>query len=128
MEKTYEFAYCLLGATWGPHEGNNGGFIIQYGVKKFGFGEITFVIEKDGTLTCDTESCSREFAQLALNELLKRAKLRDNMDDREPLVKEVYKHGGRGDWLDDENFKDRSVVMAPEILKKVEEDTNPKKE
>jgi len=108
MEKTYEFSYCVLGATWNPHENNNGGFIIQYSIKNFGFGEISFVIEKDGSLTCDTETSSREFAQIVLSELLKRATLRDNIKDKEPLVKETYKHGERGKELYLEELDDKS--------------------
>ena len=111
-----EFAYCVLGSCWGPWErkdkdgkliGNNGGFIIQYGAKNFGFGEITFIIEKDGTLTCDTETGPRAMAERCLIEMSKRARLRDDWEDsaaykdREPVVKSDNKHGERNKIWDE---------------------------
>ena len=107
-----EFLYCVLGATWSAHEGNNGGFIVQYGVKDFGFGEVAFVIEKDGTLTCDSEICGREFVDRVLQELSKRARLRDNIPGQDRLIDEGGKHGKR-----DEIFEETTpgaIVTPPD--------------
>jgi len=93
-----EFKYCALTSTWGPHEGNNGGFMISWGIKNFGFGTTTFVIKKDGTLECDSEACSREFVDKVLTELTKRATLRDEdlPDAKAPIHED--KHGD-DDWF-----------------------------
>lgn len=119
-----EYSYCVLGATWGPHKGNNGGFIIQYGIKNFGFGEVTFVIEKDGSLTCDTETCPRAFVERCLMELLKRAKLRDPFEDQAevgPIIKSDNKHGRREEEIE-EIFKeqDAKIAMASQCYKRDE--------
>jgi len=89
--KDMEFRYCTLSECWGPHEGNNGGFMVSWGVENFGFGTTTFYIKKDGTLGCDNECCSREFVDRVLTELAKRATLADG-PDKEALVEETN-HG-----------------------------------
>jgi len=87
------FKYCILECCWGPHEGNNGGFIIRWGIENFGFGTTTFAIEKDGSLKCDSETCSREFVDRVLIELAKRANLvHDTIPDHKALIEE-NEHG-----------------------------------
>lgn len=61
--------YCKLGDIWGPWKrgksGNQGGFTIEWGVEKVGYGEITFVI-KDGKTICDTECMGPAFVKAVL--------------------------------------------------------------
>jgi hypothetical protein len=68
-----KFVKCVLASTWGKGGDYNGGFLIQYDIKDFGFGEVTFAIRKDGTLECDLETCGREFAARVLQEMMLRA-------------------------------------------------------
>lgn len=58
-----------------PEYNHNGGFVIEWGVPGFGFGEITFV-NRNGELTVDTEHMSKEFVAAALAKLLETAKLK----------------------------------------------------
>lgn len=48
-----------LKQVWGEYENNKGGFTIGWYSEDIGFGELTFVIENDGTLRCDNE-CMRD--------------------------------------------------------------------
>ena len=63
--KNPEFTYTKLSGPWGPHSGNDGGFIIQWGCKGVGFGELAFY-KKDGKIYCDTEMESKKFIRRAI--------------------------------------------------------------
>lgn len=49
--------------AWGPHEGNDGGFTLIWSCKDMGFGELSFVRMKDGTVRCDNECMGIEFVK-----------------------------------------------------------------
>lgn len=63
-----EFVYTELQA-WSKHEGNDGGFLIQWGAKGIGFGEIAFVKEGD-KIKCYTECMSKEFVKKTVLQFL----------------------------------------------------------
>jgi hypothetical protein len=88
--KDMVFKYCVLSSCWGPHKNNNGGFMVSWGIENFGFGTTTFFINKDGTLGCDNECCSREFVDRVLTELTKRATFKDGPNEE---VIEEANHG-----------------------------------
>jgi hypothetical protein len=91
--KDMVFDHCILESTWGPHENNNGGFLVRWGIHNFGFGTTTFFINKDGTLGCDSECCGREFVDRVLTELTKRATLRDTKLPNSQALVEENRHG-----------------------------------
>lgn len=64
--KNPKFIYVNL-KTWIKHEGNNGGFVLQWAAKRIGFGEISFIIGTDGKYYVDTEALSKEFCNKVLN-------------------------------------------------------------
>lgn len=86
-----ELIYCNLMSTWGPHTGNDGGFKIGYAAKGYGFGTLTFIINKDGSLTCDNEREDRETVKYILNCLVDRDKFIDGEEKDE--LKYNEKHG-----------------------------------
>ena len=49
--------------------------LFQWGVKEFGFGEISFHYNKDGELECDNECMSKEFIKAILCDFVDRSKL-----------------------------------------------------
>lgn len=53
-----------------------GGFILDWGVEGIGFGQITFY-EKNGKLTCDTETMGRSFVKAALLHFLENSVVYD---------------------------------------------------
>jgi len=67
--KKYEFTHTSISSAWGPWDRNDGGFIISWGCKNVGFGELTFSI-KNGETHCDSETMSREFIKQALEHLV----------------------------------------------------------
>lgn len=78
--KKYDFSYCDLTSAWGPHDGNNGGFVLSWGVKGFGFGQLTFCIKggkvdslgtySGGKTQCDSETLSKDFVKQALDKFI----------------------------------------------------------
>ena len=103
-----ELSYCVLDATWPEHNGNLGGFRVAYGAKGFGFGNITFVINKDGSLTCDNERENRETVKYILSCLVDRAEFRDSREhqkeEKEVVKKDKIKHGnGNRKWWEEED-------------------------
>lgn len=65
-----EFVYVKMGEIWGPWKrkgglGNDGGFILRWGAKGVGFGELTFSF-KAGKMVCSTECMGQKFVQAAL--------------------------------------------------------------
>jgi hypothetical protein len=80
--KLHGWAYVKLEHTWSKADGrkypkgwkNNGGFVIRYGIKGFGFGEIIFRRRLNGTIFCDSEMMSREFVNAALKEIVRQSK------------------------------------------------------
>ena len=47
-------------------DGNNGGFVVTWGAKGVGFGEITFIVDKKDKLHCHSECMGRNFVRKAL--------------------------------------------------------------
>ena len=86
-------AYCHLTSTWGPHDGNDGGFVVSYGAKGFGFGNVSFVIKKDGSLVCDSEREDRETVKYILNCLVDRAEFKDSRKGEAEPVANDSSHG-----------------------------------
>lgn len=151
MEKELEFTYCLLGEIWGPWKpskmwkfkrwllrtvfrkktrdctGNRGGFTVTWGIKQFGFGELTVVIKNDGTLLMDPEMSSGgvRFAQEVLKELVRRSFIRSIADDGPeilpPKVQEQYQHGTRNDDIAER--RDTPLVWTPETLQKINQES-----
>ncbi len=68
--KEYEFVYCRP-QFFGPHKGNNGGVIIQWGCKGVGFGEVALYLDKDNTLKLDTECMNDKFIEALFQALRK---------------------------------------------------------
>ena len=68
-----ECTCCVLGNVFNyVHEGERRmGFSISYGIKNFGFGEVSFCVE-NGVLVCDSETMPKEFVEFILKQLLKR--------------------------------------------------------
>lgn len=72
-----KFVYVKLDRVWGPWKrrgftGNNGSFVLTWGADKVGFGELTFCIENDGRVVCDTECMGGEkWARAVMAEFLK---------------------------------------------------------
>jgi hypothetical protein len=64
-----KFVYVNLREIWGPWKrgklGNKGGFALEWGADKIGFGEIQFCL-KGGRLVCDTECMGKAFVEKAL--------------------------------------------------------------
>lgn len=67
MEK--EVVYAELGGTWDKHEGNDGGFIIRWGIANCGFGEFAFY-KKGDKVFCDTECMSKETVKKVMMKFL----------------------------------------------------------
>jgi len=67
--KKYEFTYSEITSVWGPWEKNEGGFIVSWGCKNIGFGELTFFI-RDGVSHCDSETMSKDFIKQTLEHLV----------------------------------------------------------
>jgi hypothetical protein len=63
---------------FGPNEHNKGGFIVRWGTKSAGFGEMSVWVKKDGTLRCDNEGMSRKFLKEVLALLVDNCNLDDN--------------------------------------------------
>ncbi len=70
-----------------PESNHNGGFVVGWGVKGFGFGEITFRRKgakkntehgdlEGGKSVCDSEGMSKEFVKAALLKLVETAEFR----------------------------------------------------
>jgi hypothetical protein len=74
-----KFVYVKLDRAWGPWKrrggaGNNGGFVLAWGVEKVGFGELTVCVDLEGRLVCDTECMGGEkWAKAVMTEFLKSA-------------------------------------------------------
>jgi hypothetical protein len=56
-------------------EPERGGFAIQWEGAKYGFGELTFWVDKDGKFVIDDEASSREFIAAVLMALLEKSVL-----------------------------------------------------
>ena len=74
--KNYNFTYVGLGDTWDKHEGNDGGFVIEWSCENIGFGTLTF-IKKDGQVICDTETMNKEFCKQALEEFFMKVEIKN---------------------------------------------------
>lgn len=83
-----KFTHLKL-STWSKHERNNGGFLLEWGAKAKGFGEISLVIQKDGKIKCDSEYMGRDFVLAALKELIRKAKF--EFDDAEKAARKKGK-------------------------------------
>lgn len=66
--KNPKFVYVTM-QCWDKHQGNDGGFVLQWGVEHLGFGEIAFY-KKGSVIKCDTETMGKEFVQKALEHFL----------------------------------------------------------
>lgn len=64
----YEFTYIDVKPVG---EWSQPGFIIEWGVKKVGFGQLTFYTQ-EGQLNIDSECMSKEFAMRAFKELIEK--------------------------------------------------------
>jgi len=62
-------------------KGNNGGFEISWGIQRYGMGQLTFIKNKDGTVTCDNEIMSEEFCRIVLEQFLKKTIFRHDVSD-----------------------------------------------
>jgi hypothetical protein len=60
---------------------NYGGFVIRWGTKSAGFGEISIAKDKDGILRCDNERMSREFVKSVLACLVDSCKFYDEEEN-----------------------------------------------
>lgn len=52
-------------------EGISNGFIINWGCRYIGFGQLTFWVDKDNRMHTDTEGMSEKFVTAVFRELLK---------------------------------------------------------
>lgn len=66
MTTKYEFEWVELDGAWDAHEGNQGGFQLNFGCKGFGFGTLTFFRDHEGKLKCDNERLDLNFIEQAL--------------------------------------------------------------
>ena len=65
------FLYVDTGKFWSPHEGNGGGFTLNWRAKDIGFGEIAFYVDKESNkVICDTECMGDDFVRKALEHWL----------------------------------------------------------
>ncbi len=66
----YDFVEVVMECCWGaiPGHHNQGGFVVRWGARGIGFGELSFSI-KDGVVHCDNECMSRRFCRGALRRL-----------------------------------------------------------
>jgi len=73
-----DFVEIRIGATWvrwrKGKQGNDGGFVLCWGAKGVGFGEVTFSKDKDNKLHVQSECMGREFVKKALAALVDSAK------------------------------------------------------
>lgn len=74
--ETLEFVYVKLDCIRGPWKKkgvlqDKGAFVMTWGCKGIGFGELAFCIEKDGTVSCQTETMRGDFIQAAMAHWLK---------------------------------------------------------
>lgn len=67
---------AIAGFTGKPKYDMPTGFILEWGAKGMGFGELTFVQKLDGKIECETECMGREFVEQAIAALLKKVKMR----------------------------------------------------
>lgn len=70
--KTYEFQYINLDVFGSNHKHHDGGFIIRWGCKGIGFGEATFVNDKERGLIVETECMGKEFLEALMKEFVSR--------------------------------------------------------
>ncbi len=59
-----------LVSAWGPWDRNEGGILIEWSTVSAGFGELSIVRNKDGTVKIDSESMSRDFVKSVLAKLV----------------------------------------------------------
>jgi hypothetical protein len=68
------FAEIRLESAWKKwrkgENGNNGGFMIRWGVQGIGFGEITIYLNRRGNLACRGEGMGKSFVKKALAALI----------------------------------------------------------
>jgi len=62
--------------SWGPHERNDGGFLVKWSKPHVGFGELSFFI-KDGKLHCNTECMGRKFVKQVLKKVAETVELNE---------------------------------------------------
>lgn len=74
--KNPQFKYVEL-ETWTKHQGNDGGFILQWAVEHLGFGEIAFY-KKGSKIICDTECMSREFVEKTIKAFLDKVEFKND--------------------------------------------------
>jgi len=60
--KNPKFSYVKLGECWSKHQGNDGGFTLNWGVEHLGFGQLAFY-KKGSNIYCDSEHMSKDFIQ-----------------------------------------------------------------
>lgn len=92
-----EFLHCEIGIIWGEGQGhsrNTGGFMIHYGIKNFGFGNLTFRVDSEThALICDNELMSREFIDRCFHEIQKRTFLEDPIENEpNPIINDGSRH------------------------------------
>ena len=74
-ENKYDFDYIELHTFEENNKTHNGGFIINWGCKGIGFGEATFLNDKERGLIVETECMGREFLEALMKEFVKRTKI-----------------------------------------------------
>jgi len=67
-KKNPQFKYVEL-EVWDKHTGNDGGFILNWGVEHLGFGQIAFY-KKGSKIICDTECMGKEFVEKTIKHFL----------------------------------------------------------
>lgn len=75
--KEFSFEYVQLLSAWGKTQKTNGGFVLGWVAKEYGFGELTFssvegyIDEVTGNIEgavvkCDSETMGKDFVRAAL--------------------------------------------------------------
>lgn len=63
--------------TWAEHDNNKGGIAISWSADDIGFGEITIVKDKDGSIRIQSECMGKEFVKAVLDKLVDMAEITD---------------------------------------------------
>ena len=111
MGEDLKFERVDLHAAWGPHEENDGGFILTWSCSKEhpaeGFGELSFAKMKDGTIRCDNECIGKEFIKAAFDHFLDTVQMDWEQKD--------------GKWVYQRESKPAPKEVREEIVKRIRE-------
>ena len=90
LKEKFEFIEARISDTWSKNKRNDGGFSIDWAVKSWGFGGITFII-KNGKLYMDTEYMGKDFVKQCLNAVIDDAILQGSPEDKREVEKPASK-------------------------------------